>query len=145
MILPSPLLKKGHEITSLYKQTVSCHSQLTLAEFIKNGEWQKHINRMRKLYRKKRATLLEAVKGELGKYVRIRGENSGLRILLDVYVPYSEKELIEKAKEHGVKIYPVSLSYKNHPPTKTVSLGFAGVSEVNIQEGIKKLKAAWKI
>lgn len=145
MILPSPLLKKGHEITSLYKQTVSCHSQLTLAEFIKNGEWQKHINRMRKLYRKKRATLLEAVKGELGKYVRIRGENSGLRILLDVYVPYSEKELIEKAKEHGVKIYHVSLSYKNHPPTKTVSLGFAGVSEVNIQEGIKKLKAAWKI
>ncbi|MGM0749411.1 MAG: PLP-dependent aminotransferase family protein [Bacillota bacterium] len=145
MILPSPLLKKGHEITSLYKQTVSCHSQLTLAEFIKNGEWQKHINRMRKLYRKKRATLLEAVKGELGEYVRIRGENSGLRILLDVYVPYSENELIEKAKEHGVKIYPVSLSYKKQPPTKTVSLGFAGVSEVNIQEGIKKLKAAWKI
>ncbi|MGG0063213.1 PLP-dependent aminotransferase family protein [Bacillus subtilis] len=145
MILPSPLLKKGHEITSLYKQTVSCHSQLTLADFIKNGEWQKHINRMRKLYRKKRAIVLEAVQRELGEHVRIRGENSGLRILLDVYLPFGEKELIEKAKKHGVKIYPVSLSYQHHPPAKTVSLGFAGVSESDIREGIKKLKAAWKI
>lgn len=100
---------------------------------------------MRKLYRKKRAILLETVQRELGEHVRIRGENSGLRILLDVYLPFSEKELIEKAKEYGVKIYPVSLSYKDHPPTKTVSLGFAGVSEFNIREGIKKLKAAWKI
>jgi GntR family transcriptional regulator/MocR family aminotransferase len=145
MILPSPLLEKGHDITSLYKQTVSCHSQLTLAQFIKNGEWQKHINRMRKLYRKKRAILLETVQRELGKHVRIRGENSGLRILLDVFLPFSEKELIEKAKEYRVKIYPVSLSYQKHPPTKTVSLGFAGVSEVDIREGIKKLKAAWRI
>lgn len=94
---------------------------------------------------KKRQVLLETVQKELGKHVRIRGENSGLRILLDVFLPFSEKELIEKAKEYGVKIYPVSLSYKKHPPTKTVSLGFAGVSEFDIREGIKKLKAAWEL
>ncbi|MCG0589676.1 PLP-dependent aminotransferase family protein [Bacillus velezensis] len=145
MILPLPLIEKGREIASLYKQTVSCHSQLTLAQFIKSGEWQKHINRMRKLYRKKRAVLLEAVRRELGQYVRIRGENSGLRILLDIQLPFSEKELIEKAEEQGVKIYPVSLTYQKQLPEKTVSLGFAGVSETDIQEGIKKLRAAWAL
>lgn len=145
MILPLPLLEKGSEITSLYKQTVSCHNQLTLAEFIKKGEWQKHINRMRKLYQKKRAILLETLQSELGRHVKIRGGNSGLHILLDVYSPFSEKELIEKAKEHGVKIYPASLFYKKQPPATTVLIGFAGVSEDNIREGIKKLKAAWKI
>ncbi|MCM3790055.1 PLP-dependent aminotransferase family protein [Domibacillus indicus] len=145
MILPSPLLEKGSEITSLYKQTVSSHNQLALAEFIKKGNWQKHINRMRKLYQKKRAILLEALQNELGKQVKIRGENSGLHILLDVYSPLSEKELIEKAKEQGVKIYPASLFYKKQPPTATVLIGFAGVSEDNIREGIKKLKTAWKI
>lgn len=77
--------------------------------------------------------------------MKIRGGNSGLHILLDVYSPFSEKELIEKAKEHGVKIYPASLFYKRQPPTTTVLIGFAGVSEDNIQEGIKKLKAAWII
>ncbi|WP_050183975.1 PLP-dependent aminotransferase family protein [Domibacillus robiginosus] len=145
MVLPSSLLEKASEITSLYKQTVSCHNQLTLAEFIKKGDWQKHINRMRKLYQKKRAILLEALQSELGEQVRIRGENSGLHILLDVYSPFSEKELIEKAKGEGVKIYPASPFYKNDPPTATVLIGFAGVSEDDIQEGIKKLKAAWEI
>lgn len=128
-----------------YNGDIHCDKCPALAEFIKNGDWQKHINRMRKLYRKKRSILLEAVQSELGKYVRIRGENSGLRILLDVFLPFSEKELIEKAKEQGVKIYPVSLSYKKQPPAKAVSLGFAGVSEDNIRIGIKKLKAAWAI
>lgn len=145
MILPSPLLEKGSEITSLYKQTVSSHNQLALAEFIKKGDWQKHINRMRKLYQKKRVILLEALQSELGRQVRIRGENSGLHILLDVYSPFSEEELIEKAKGEGVKIYPTSLFYKNKPPRATVLIGFAGVSEDEIREGIKKLKTAWKI
>lgn len=145
MILPELLLEKGAEITSLYKQTVSCHSQLTLAEFIKNGGWQKHINRMRKLYQEKRAILLETLQSELGRHVKIRGENSGLHILLDVYSPFSEKELIEKAKEHGVRIYPASVFYTKQPPTTTVLIGFAGASKDNIREGIKKLKAAWEI
>ena len=64
---------------------------------------------------------------ELGQYVRIRGENSGLRILLDVQLPFSEKELIEKAEEQGVKIYPVSLTYQKQLPEKqflSVSRGF---------------------
>ncbi|UOY92817.1 PLP-dependent aminotransferase family protein [Ectobacillus sp. JY-23] len=145
MILPLSLLEKGYNITSMYKQTVSCHSQLTLIDFMKSGSWQKHINRMRKLYWKKRENLLESVQIELGKHVRICGENSGLRILLNVYLPFSEQELIERALEYGVKIYPASLFYKKEPPTTTVLLGFAGVSESCIREGIKKLKAAWGI
>ncbi|PLT29878.1 MocR-like pyridoxine biosynthesis transcription factor PdxR [Peribacillus deserti] len=146
MILPSSLLEKGREITSLYKQTVSSHNQLTLAEFIKNGEWLKHINRMRKLYQKKRTILLETLQREFARQVKIRGGKSGLHILLDVYSAFTEEELIEKALEHGVVIYPASHFYKkNQPPTTTVLIGFAGVSEDNIQEGIKKLKAAWEI
>ena len=143
MVLPSSLLEKGREITSLYKQTVSCHIQLTLAEFINKGEWQKHINRMRKLYDRKRERLLETIQSEMGGHVKIRGGNSGLHILLDVDSPFKEKELIERAREQGVKVYPASLFYTKQPPTGTVLIGFAGVSEENIQAGIKKLKAAW--
>lgn len=145
MVLPAPLLEKGTEITSLYKQTVSCHIQFTLAEFIKRGEWQKHINRMRKLYQKKREMVLETIQNELGRHVKIRGGDSGLHILLDVDSRFDEGELIERAKMHGVKIYPASLFYTKQPPTTTVLIGFAGVSEEEIQVGIKKLKGAWDL
>lgn len=145
MILPPLLLEKGREITSLYKQTVSSHSQLTLAEFMRNGEWQKHLNRMRKLYKRKRALLLEVIESELGTSVKIRGGNSGLHLLLDVDSSFNEEELIVRAKEQGVKIYPASVFYKSQPPQRTVLIGFAGVSEDHIREGIKKLKVAWDI
>ncbi|WP_046173518.1 MocR-like pyridoxine biosynthesis transcription factor PdxR [Domibacillus indicus] len=144
LILPPSLLEKGRGIASLYKQTVSRHSQLALAEFIQKGEWQKHMNRMRKLYQKKRSVLLEALQSELGSQVQIRGENSGLHILLDVDTPFSEKELIERASRHGVKMYPASPFYQQEPPAATVLLGFAGVPEDDIRSGISKLKAAWK-
>ncbi|MGE7603350.1 PLP-dependent aminotransferase family protein [Peribacillus sp. NPDC097675] len=143
MVLPLSLLEKGREITSLYKQTVSCHIQLTLMEFITKGEWQKHINRMRKLYQRKREILLEALQIEMGEQVKIRGGDTGLHILLDVNSRFNEKELIERAKEQGVKIYPASPFYAKQPPTTTVFIGFAGVSEADIKLGIKKLKAAW--
>ncbi|WP_026695567.1 PLP-dependent aminotransferase family protein [Peribacillus kribbensis] len=143
MILPKPLIEKGREITSLYKQTVSCHSQLTLTEFIKCGEWQRHTNKMRKLYQRKRGILLEAIQSELGRNVKIRGENSGLHLMLDVYSAYLEKELIEKAEEHGVNIYPASPFYQTQPPASTIFLGFTGISEELIREGIGKLRAAW--
>ncbi|MFJ7747675.1 PLP-dependent aminotransferase family protein [Peribacillus sp. NPDC097295] len=143
MVLPSSLLEKGREITSLYKQTVSCHVQLTLVEFIKKGEWQKHINKMRKLYQRKREILLETLQSEMGEQVKVRGGDTGLHIMLDVNSHFNEKELIEKAKEQGVKIYPASPFYTKQPPGNTVFIGFAGVSEADIRAGIKKLKAAW--
>jgi GntR family transcriptional regulator/MocR family aminotransferase len=145
MILPQSLLKKATEITSLFKQTVSSNNQYALAEFIQNGEWQKHLNRMRKLYRKKRNIILEAVRSELGDKVKIHGENSGPRILIDVYLELSEQELIQKAENHGVRVYPVSNSYKKGYAFKTISLGFSGVPEEEIKRGIYLLSKSWDL
>ncbi|WNB92756.1 PLP-dependent aminotransferase family protein [Bacillus sp. NEB1478] len=145
MILPQSLLKKATQVTSLFKQTVSSINQFALAEFIQNGEWQKHLNRMRKLYRKKRNIILEAVIRELGDKVKIHGENSGPRILIDVYLELSEKDLIQKAESHGVRVYPVSDSYKKGYAFNTISLGFSGVSEEEIKRGIYLLSESWDL
>ncbi|MBD5025714.1 PLP-dependent aminotransferase family protein, partial [Xanthomonas citri pv. citri] len=51
MIVPPELMEPIQNNVQLMKQTVSAHSQLALADFIETGEWQKHINRMRSLYR----------------------------------------------------------------------------------------------
>jgi GntR family transcriptional regulator/MocR family aminotransferase len=145
MILPQSLIKKATQVTSLFKQTVSSINQFALAEFIQNGEWQKHLNRMRKIYRKKRKIILEAVIRELGDKVKIHGENSGPRILIDVYLELSEQELIQKAENHGVRVYPVSDSYKKGYAFNTMSLGFSGVSEEEIKRGIYLLSKSWDL
>ncbi|MED1738418.1 PLP-dependent aminotransferase family protein [Bacillus swezeyi] len=143
MVLPLPLAERGQELCSLYKQTVSRHVQQAVAQFMKSGEYQRHINRMRTLYRKKRKTLLEAVKRELGNDAATKGENAGLHIILETNGIKSEEWLVSKALEEGVKVYPASVSYDTPPQTTAVLLGFGGLSEEAITAGIKKLKKAW--
>ncbi|MCY8206506.1 MocR-like pyridoxine biosynthesis transcription factor PdxR [Bacillus subtilis] len=143
MIVPHELMEPIKNNAQLMKQTVSAHSQLTLADFIETGEWQKHINRMRSLYRKKHAVLLEAIRSELGNTVEILGKNSGLHILLRLLFPASEEEAIQAAADHGVTIYPVSPSYKEQTPFASVLIGYGGLSEEDIRLGIQKLKTAW--
>lgn len=144
MVLPAPLLKDGLRLASLYKQTVSRHVQHAVAQFMKSGDWQRHLNRMRTLYRKKRKALLETVQRELGESVLIKGENAGLHIILEANGAVSEETLISKAFEEGVKVYPVSASYEEPPKSASVLLGFGGLSEEDIETGIKKLKKAWR-
>ncbi|AUZ37880.1 MULTISPECIES: PLP-dependent aminotransferase family protein [Bacillus] len=143
MIVPPELMKSIKNNAELMKQTVSAHSQFALADFIETGEWQKHINRMRGLYRKKHAVLLEAIRSELGNTVEILGKNSGLHILLRLLFPASEDEAIKTAANNGVTIYPVSPSYKERTPFVSVLIGYGGLSEEDIRLGIQKLKTAW--
>jgi GntR family transcriptional regulator/MocR family aminotransferase len=144
MILPAALIEPVRKNALLMKQTVSSHNQLALADFIENGEWQKHLNRMRSLYRKKHAVLLEAIQTELGDSVEVLGKNSGLHILLRLMFSASEDEAIKAAAKNRVNVYPVSPSYKSQPPFVSVLIGYGGLSEEDIRLGIKKLKTAWE-
>ncbi|MGG0023323.1 PLP-dependent aminotransferase family protein [Bacillus inaquosorum] len=143
MILPPTLMESVGKNAHLMKQTVSSHSQKALADFIESGEWQKHVNRMRALYRKKHAVLLEAIRSELGNSVEVLGKNSGLHIVLRLLFPANEEEAIKAAADNGVTIYPVSPSYKGQPPFVSVLIGYGGLSEEDIRLGIQKLKTAW--
>ncbi len=54
MVLPMPLAQKFHDEFSFYSCTVSTFDQYTLAAFINGGYFEKHINRMRLQYGRKR-------------------------------------------------------------------------------------------
>jgi GntR family transcriptional regulator / MocR family aminotransferase len=147
MVLPGTLLKKYTDHFSLYKQTVSRLHQHTLWNFMKTGHWERHLNKMRTVYRRRQQTLISSIKKNLGDHVRIIGDDSGLHILLDVQNAMSEKELIEKAKGEKVKVYPTSVYYQDLNANKgsMVLLGFGGLTECEIEQGILLLKRAWNL
>ncbi|GED17343.1 MocR-like pyridoxine biosynthesis transcription factor PdxR [Aneurinibacillus migulanus] len=147
MVLPSSLMKKYQEHFTIYKQTVSRLHQDTLYRFMENGLWQSHLNKMRTLYRKKHSTLMLAVKNYLGEKVNIIGEKSGLHIVLEVKNSMEEDELINTAMNVGVKVYPLSIYYNGTIGSLgcRILLGFGGVSETEINTGIRLLKEAWKL
>ncbi|EKN69794.1 GntR family transcriptional regulator [Neobacillus bataviensis LMG 21833] len=147
LVLPNSLLEKYNQHYIIYKQTVSRLHQHTLWQFMINGHWERHLNKMRTVYRKKQATLIRSIEKYLGEQVTVIGDEAGLHILLCIDNQLSEKELIERAKAYKVKVYPTSVYYNNNQPEQVpnILLGFGGLTEEQIEQGIRLLKEAWRI
>lgn len=145
IILPNDLVEKYNCHFRLYKQTVSRLHQHTLYLFMKNGHWERHLNKMRTSYRRKHKALIDAIEKYLGDKAVIIGEESGLHILLKVKNGMTESEIIESAQSKKVKVYPTSVYYEEYDAKSVphVLLGFGGLTEKEIEEGIMLLKDAW--
>ncbi|EZH64566.1 GntR family transcriptional regulator [Bacillaceae bacterium JMAK1] len=142
-VLPKRLLNSYTENFTHLQQTVSRLHQYTLERFMESGDWWRHLNRTKTRYKSRQQTLLRALKAHMPD-LNISGNDSGLHVIVDTNLQLSEEELIRRAKTVGVAVYPTSIYYANaKPATSQVLLGFAGLSEETIEEGIQMLKKAW--
>lgn len=143
MVLPQQLLERYREGCSFYSCTVSRIDQRILNEFIRDGYFERHLNKMRKIYRAKQELLLHCLEPFKSEYT-ISGENTGLHLLLTAKGDVAEAELLERAEQEGVKVYGLSESMVEASDRKaTVLIGFGGLTREQIAEGIQRLKRAW--
>ncbi|MGG0185901.1 PLP-dependent aminotransferase family protein [Bacillus rhizoplanae] len=144
MVLPKALIEVYQQDYFFYTQTVSRIDQEIVKRFLEGGHWEKHIHKMRVVYRKKRDTLVSAISTYFPKYVEIIGQDSGLHILLCTNNGMTERELIERAAAYSIKVHPVSMYYDDvKADNKTVLLGFAILSEEEIDKAVQLLAKAW--
>lgn len=143
MVLPVQLMKKYNETLSFYSCTVSAFEQATLAKFISEGYFEKHINRMRNYYRKLRDALLNAIrKSPLNSNCTILEENSGLHFLLKINTDKSDAQLKEEAKSNGLIISCMSDYYMHHhvnDKEHIIIINYSGIDANNINSIIEKL------
>ena len=109
------------------------------------GYWERHLRKICISNKRKHDILIHAITELMGDKVIIHGKNAGLHLLLEFNNGLDEKELIEKAKYYGVVVYPVSTFWINLAKytNNMVLLGFGGMTELEIVEGIKILAKAW--
>lgn len=145
MVLPESLLKQYREKCYFYSTTVSRIDQKILDEFIREGYFERYLNKMRKVYRDKHDLLLELLK-PFQEAFEITGENAGLHLLLTAKNPGTEKQLLQKALNQSVKVYGFSENYIGRAEaSSTVILGYGGLTEAQLREGVERLKNAWEI
>lgn len=141
MILPKPLLQIYQNEYFFYTQTVSRIDQEIVKRFIKERHWEKHINRMRVVYQKKRYALVYEISRYFPHSVEMIGQDSGLHLLIRPNNGMTEKELVENAASCSIKVYPVSAYGRcDH---HTVLMGFAVLSIDEIKKAVELLAKAW--
>ncbi|MEG2770351.1 MAG: PLP-dependent aminotransferase family protein, partial [Oscillospiraceae bacterium] len=102
MVLPPQLMQKFKERLSFYSNTVSSLEQLALAKFIGNGNFESHLNRMKKLYRQQRDKTINAIceSGFCDKS-DIYEQEAGLHFLLKIKTEKTDDQFRELALQKG--------------------------------------------
>lgn len=148
MILPPSLLSAYHDICGHYSCTVSRLDQAILSHFLAEGYFEKHVNRMRKIYRNKHDLVLSCLQPLVKQYqLKIHGDNAGLHLVIELPAGgISENELIQKAAQEGIRLYGIEKHYlpedNSHCPFGSkekmsgILLGYSNLSEEEIKKGI---------
>lgn len=149
MVLPWELCRKFHSQLDFYSCTVPVFEQLTLARFMEKGYFDRHINRMKKIYKQRRDILCEKImEGKLGRFVTITGSDAGMHLLLTVNNGMQQEQLLTAAAKEGVKVYGLS-EYYSFPvsamPDNMVILGFSGLAQLQLVKGVEALERAWQV
>lgn len=144
MILPKSLIASFIAFNHEQKSVVSRIDQLVLADFIAQGQFDKHLAKMRTVYRKKQQTLLTAISTHFSEEFQVIGEKSGLHIVMKLPERLSEKKAIQLAQEIGIRVYPCSTSYQHGTDDVLVILGYGGLTLQQINDGIALLAAVWQ-
>lgn len=129
LVLPKHLLNVRQTAFANANCTVSALLQYALAQFIRSGEYQKHINAMRTHYRKKHDYIREYVKENLSDKARLIGEDSGLHFILEVQKALGNTDLIKELAKRKIVIYPTAPFWIDSKmcPSNQFLLGFGSL------------------
>lgn len=151
MMLPEPLLALYEKTCSFYASTVSRLDQKILAQFIDGGHYERHLNRMRGIYKTKHDTLLAAL-SPISERFAVSGAYAGIHLLLSSRRGLGEEELVQAAKAAGIRVYGISEfdigetertgTQKKTGRPGTVLLGYASLSKEEIGRGAELLAEA---
>ena len=134
MVLPLTLIEKFYQKLSFYSCTVSNFEQYTLAKFMENGSFEKHINRLRNYYQMKRDAILKAFRKEpLGRFINIQEEGAGVHFLMQISTEKSEEEIVKEAKGKGIKLAPLSHNFDGEEKESFENTYVVNYSSVDLQ------------
>ena len=149
MVLPIRLLQRWRERFSGYACSVPVFEQLTLARFMQEGYYERHLNRMKNLY-KSRQQALAGVLQVPG--ITLGAMEGGLALMLSVDsltltgAPADTAQLTQLAEEAGIHLTDLSrYDHSEEPKPPRYLAGYGAYDEETLREAGRALLRAWRM
>ena len=144
MVLPEKLLHTFEEKFNFFTSGVSSFEQFTLASFINEGFFAKHIIRMKNYYKNLRNLLIENLeKSSIFNRIKIQEQESGLHFLMQIDSQKNVEKISNELKEKGVNIPLLKDYYYNDAPSEKNSVfvvNYSGIKKEDISKIVKILE-----
>ena len=142
MVLPEHLMNKYREDFHFYSCTVPSFEQFTLAKFIANGYFERHINRMRHYYKRQRDSVIHLLKcSPLRDRITILEEDSGLHFLMKIQTNMSDEAIVKAANKQGIRLSCLS-NYFYDPSRQedgVIIVNYSGIDYDKTEEAMQRL------
>ena len=144
LILPDKLIEPYLELKKYSDVHSEAFTQYALSEFIENGELEKHIWKMKKIYTKKRQHLIAELSRCYPNDFEIKGHAAGLHMVVHFNGVVFDDTLINHINSQQVRVYPIAnYVFGNKAAyTSDILLGYAHLSFAEISMGITRLCCA---
>ncbi|WP_101913168.1 PLP-dependent aminotransferase family protein [Megasphaera vaginalis (ex Bordigoni et al. 2020)] len=142
LVLPPELVLPFKEKLGFLSCTVSNFEQYTLARFMGDGFFERHLNHVRTAYRHKRDHLIRALKrSPLSKKTEIIEASAGLHFLLQADIEDADAQVIERCRKEGLRLTSLSQYYFNPLSQRehTFIINYSTLEETRIDEAVRKL------
>lgn len=113
--------------------------QAALADFIREGHLARHIRRMRRVYKRRREALLDALERHFGDRATVVGDAVGLHVV----VRFDGPDMAARAARRGVGLASTRACYAGAAPANEFILRFSGVSERGLAEAVRRLAGSF--
>jgi GntR family transcriptional regulator / MocR family aminotransferase len=114
--------------------------QLAFADFIERGELDRHLRRMRRLYRRRRESLLKALRNHMPER-RVFGIAAGLHLMLELPADADEDDIVARARDLSVNVTGTKEYRARAKLPPSLILGYGFLRDSAVAEGVKRLAA----
>jgi GntR family transcriptional regulator/MocR family aminotransferase len=137
-VLPHWLIEPVARARAASDRHPAWRDAMAVARFIEAGELERHLARMRRLYRGRRDALTAALREHLDDLITIGPADAGIHLLARLPDGVDDVALVDAAQRHSIACMPLSPHYQERTRPGLL-LGFGGMSEARLAEGVRRL------
>jgi GntR family transcriptional regulator/MocR family aminotransferase len=141
-VLPERFIPEYRRLKWFADRHTSSLEQMILARFMEEGYFERHIRRMKKIYRKRREALVRSLQQELPQ-AKILGQSAGMHLVVEIPGTRFTQDMLRRIHLEGVHVYAVE-HYAIHKGRheQQIVMGYGGLTAESIQEGVVRLRRA---
>jgi len=144
LVVPRRLTSVMSRAKSLIERDFSLLEQRALADFIDHGHLERHIKRMRVIYARRRASLVQALTRQFGKHVMMSDVSAGMHLLVTFPPRLAEERVLECAQQAHLPLVSTRNYYLTEPTAGEYLIGFAHADETQIRQAVETFAQAVK-
>jgi GntR family transcriptional regulator / MocR family aminotransferase len=136
VVVPARFVDQLAELKEASDRGSPSLEQLAFADFLSRGEFDRHLRRMRPLYRRRRDALLEAIARELPE-ARPTGASAGLHVAAWLPEDVDDTAVVAHAADLGVELRALSAyAVDRSRAASGLLFGYGTVTEAQIADGV---------